>query len=158
MTCLICGVERDVKLGIVCIAVDRWQDGTHFPTTSSNELVEMVNKSGSKQERSGTPQLKLNFFDRHPRINMLWLRPDKYDENQLDTAPSSPSVLSASSKIFCWNVSKAALRSSRTRRVTCYLFILSLLIFISRFISSWDYYDAPCKLIECSGIGSCRLR
>ena len=65
-------------------------------------------------------------------MDTWWLRFDRYELNQSSTFPCMPTSLrSHSNKILRSTVSNAALRSNRTIRVTCCLFIFKRMSFIT---------------------------
>ena len=78
--------------------------------------VYRVYKSGPKTEPWGTPKASVCGDEETFSIKTLWVRPHKYDSNHFKTIPLKPNVVLRRSRRMLWSiVSKAALRSSKTR-------------------------------------------
>ena len=77
------------------------------------------NKRGPRQDPCGTPYFPSNLFDFPPCVDIDWHLLCKYDLNHECACPEMPKwVCRRSSRIAWWTVSRAALRSSNTKRVT----------------------------------------
>ena len=102
------------------------------PTVSNSLLVYTVNRSGPRHDPCGTPCASQKVSDSPPLTTKRCVRSERYDVNQLSAWLVTPSLgLNRSSKMSWRTVSKAALRSKRTSKVTFCASIFNKISFIT---------------------------
>ena len=92
----------------------------------------MMNKRGARHDPCGTQRFKISRYGRDPLMETRWLLLAKYDLNHSKATPHIPnSLFRHVSRTLQLTVSKTALRSSMTSKVTSWVFIFMRISFVT---------------------------